>query len=289
MTENEKYMSQLVDEIKQYPSQDISQRLQNIENITAERNNGMKLLNTIGFDQFTFIKAGDKLVEHWFDVEYDEFLYYKGTVYMHELDLDFIYKKYLQEKIIGIVIDGDLIVERGIINKEIDFGPGLLVKGDVIADYIITGGSEIDVKGTVYARSFVTNTYNHGKFYYKGIFAPIAISENDIFGEKGINYSFSNTSKAMIGQHYLINYFYDEPFYCEEEQVLFEEEYKDIDYLQAREDDSIDEKMDNLLYNFNFEVEAFADILKDQNENLRLLKKVLKKVASDTFLKKINE
>jgi hypothetical protein len=63
--------------------------------------------------------------------------------------------------IAGVLVEGDLVVEGCLANFEDDYGPCLMVTGDLEAETIATGGSQIRIDGDVRA-AVVVGVYNHG-------------------------------------------------------------------------------------------------------------------------------
>ncbi|MCP4131884.1 MAG: WGR domain-containing protein [bacterium] len=68
----------------------------------------------------------------------------------------------------GIIVKGDLAVEGIISNYEWDFGPFLLVLGNLKAENILTGGSEIWITGNADIKNAVFTYYNHGLLTVEG-------------------------------------------------------------------------------------------------------------------------
>ncbi|MER5988647.1 hypothetical protein [Streptomyces sp. NPDC001787] len=68
----------------------------------------------------------------------------------------------------GVVVDGDLTVTEWITNWDTDFGPFLLVRGDVRAKSLATSGSEILIEGDLEVAQTLAGFYNHGHTVIKG-------------------------------------------------------------------------------------------------------------------------
>ncbi|WP_055527644.1 hypothetical protein [Streptomyces graminilatus] len=68
----------------------------------------------------------------------------------------------------GLVVDGDLTVTDWITNWEWDFGPFLLVRGDVRAKNLATAGSEVLIEGDLEVEQTVAGIYNHGHTVVRG-------------------------------------------------------------------------------------------------------------------------
>ncbi|SEP96122.1 hypothetical protein SAMN04487983_1002280 [Streptomyces sp. yr375] len=69
---------------------------------------------------------------------------------------------------LGVMVDGDLSVADRITNLEWDFGPFLLVRGDVRVRNLATAGSEILVEGDLHVAQTLAGVYNHGRTVVKG-------------------------------------------------------------------------------------------------------------------------
>ncbi|WP_224365048.1 leucine-rich repeat domain-containing protein [Hyalangium versicolor] len=84
---------------------------------------------------------------------------------------------------IGLIVRGNLTIEGCLLNHENDYGPFLQVHGNLIAQAIATGGSQIRVKGNVTARDMV-GVYNHGCFAAGGeLVARTIATEHTITAE----------------------------------------------------------------------------------------------------------
>ncbi|GAA4278309.1 leucine-rich repeat domain-containing protein [Aquimarina mytili] len=86
-----------------------------------------------------------------------------NAVIPHSLLLDYNEKLLYNEErsIAGIYAEGDLIVEGSIYNAEMDFGPFLIVNGDLKVNSLLCGGSEMIIKGNLEAK-YIAHKYNHG-------------------------------------------------------------------------------------------------------------------------------
>ncbi|MDP9766046.1 MULTISPECIES: hypothetical protein [Deinococcus] len=67
-----------------------------------------------------------------------------------------------------LVVFGDLILDGGLLNTDMDGGPVLLVQGNVKARNLISGGSDIIVMGNADISDVVFANYNHGYLEVKG-------------------------------------------------------------------------------------------------------------------------
>ncbi|OHT46775.1 polymer-forming cytoskeletal protein [Flavobacterium tructae] len=82
-------------------------------------------------------------------------------------------------RIEGVLINGNLSVNGTIINAEGDYGPYVLIKGDVSCQSMLLGGSYVEIEGNVTAKEVVMTSYNHGNFKCSGcIEAPVFIVED---------------------------------------------------------------------------------------------------------------
>ncbi|WP_039812597.1 hypothetical protein [Nocardia otitidiscaviarum] len=68
----------------------------------------------------------------------------------------------------GLVVDGDLTVTGAVTNWESDFGPFLLVRGDLRAGDLGTGGSQVRVEGATTVTRTLFGHYNHGRGVFRG-------------------------------------------------------------------------------------------------------------------------
>ena len=71
-------------------------------------------------------------------------------------------------QVVGVVADGNLTVRDWIINAEWDFGPFLLVRGNVRAENVATAGSEVIVQGDLEVGQTLAGIYNHGRTVIAG-------------------------------------------------------------------------------------------------------------------------
>jgi len=100
--------------------------------------------------------------------------YYDNDVSFENLDLDADH----HENCSIIIVNGNLTVEKNIINVNGDGGLALVVLGDVSAKMLIAGGSEIDIHGTAHINEFVFAFYNHGFLSIKKLITNLCISED---------------------------------------------------------------------------------------------------------------
>jgi hypothetical protein len=104
-----------------------------------------------------------------------EVVVFTGDTALENLPLDFSHldvwsglTKSSPDMFLGVVVEGDLTVADWITNWEWDFGPFLLVRGDVRARNFATAGSEVLIEGSLEVAQTVAGIYNHGRTVIKG-------------------------------------------------------------------------------------------------------------------------
>jgi hypothetical protein len=104
-----------------------------------------------------------------------EVVVFTGDTTLENLPLDFSHldswsglMKTHPGMFLGVVVDGDLTVTDWITNWEWDFGPFLLVRGNVRAKNFATAGSEVPIEGNLKVTQTVAGIYNHGRTVIKG-------------------------------------------------------------------------------------------------------------------------
>ncbi|WP_158711423.1 hypothetical protein [Streptomyces xylophagus] len=104
-----------------------------------------------------------------------EVVVFSGDAALEQLPLDFSHldswtglAKASPDMFLGVVVDGGLTVTDWITNWEWDFGPFLLVRGDVRAKNLATAGSEVLVEGDLDVTQTLAGIYNHGHTVIKG-------------------------------------------------------------------------------------------------------------------------
>ena len=109
----------------------------------------------------------------------------EGDLVIDELDIDALHGKKD-----GLIVTGNLYVDGGIYNLEGDYGPRLTVIGDVQADYLFAGGSEIDLDGKTYIHNLVLGHYNHGSLDASGIAMVSINSDHSLRFSGQIDYEY---------------------------------------------------------------------------------------------------
>lgn len=87
----------------------------------------------------------------------------------------------------GLIVRGNLTIQGSLLNQEDDFGPFLLVHGNLVARSIATGGSQIRIHGDVTTEALV-GVYNHGSLCVGGhLVARIVASEHALHVDGAID------------------------------------------------------------------------------------------------------
>ncbi len=116
----------------------------------------------------------------------DIVLVHRGALVVpHNLELD--YRQGLlapsageDERIVGVLVEGDLTIVGALLNYEDDFGPFLHVTGALVADAVATGGSRIRVDGDLRTGELI-GVYNHGCIDVGGtLTARVVASEHTV-------------------------------------------------------------------------------------------------------------
>lgn len=97
-----------------------------------------------------------------------KFILISGNLQLdHDLNLDWGPFEVLFEKnpneISGLIVIGDLIINGDLLNTDIDNGPLLMVRGNLVANNLYSGGSTIIVGRDASVRDLVFGNYNHGE------------------------------------------------------------------------------------------------------------------------------
>lgn len=90
-----------------------------------------------------------------------------GTEIKGDLDLDWG-DAYEKQKVVAIVVRGDLRVGGTVRNSDLDGGPGLFVLGNLRAKRVDKGGAFVTVLGRVEVEDYVLCEYNHGSLRVGG-------------------------------------------------------------------------------------------------------------------------
>lgn len=125
-------------------------------------------------ERFSFLAEADMAYS-----EDGKVVVYDGDAFINtDLDLDSY-----QAEADGIVINGNLYVTGSIINMEGDYGPFLVVAGNVTAKNIDKGGSDIYIYGDCKISNVIYGYYNHGELTVKGTVGAQYIINSDHFFE----------------------------------------------------------------------------------------------------------
>jgi hypothetical protein len=117
----------------------------------------------------------------------DEVLLYEGPTKLAKFRLDFPYidkkeRKLSDPQLEGVVVDGDL--EVGLLeNGEQDFGPYLIVLGDLTVKNAAIGGAPIFVTGDLTVTHCFHGYYNHGRTVVDGKTKAKLLIADDYFME----------------------------------------------------------------------------------------------------------
>ena len=122
--------------------------------------------------------------------------HYKTAILITEdIVIDDLNLDLLHGKTDALIIDANLSVAEGIVNFCGDYGIALIVTGNVEADFIIAGGSEIYLEGKTIIHSIVYGFYNHGILNISDIRVPIVITDdhhNEVYGNINKDYNVSD-------------------------------------------------------------------------------------------------
>jgi Leucine rich repeat len=115
----------------------------------------------------------------------DIVLVHRGALAVpHNLELDYrvglLAASSDDERIVGVLIEGSLTIAGALLNYEDDYGPFLQVTGDLVADAVATGGSQIQVDGDLRTGELI-GVYNHGRIEVGGrLTAKVVASEHTV-------------------------------------------------------------------------------------------------------------
>jgi hypothetical protein len=138
---------------------------------------------TIAYDEAVKLLRARKLGKpDWLPGEAPEgVLLHKGDLELEALDLD--HRK--DGVASGLIVDGNLNV--GLIeNGEQDFGPFLVVLGDLTADHVAVGGAPVEIAGRLKVTGAFHGYYNHGTTRVGGdVDIGLLIADDYLFTAKG--------------------------------------------------------------------------------------------------------
>jgi len=156
--------------------------------ILNQRDKGYHLADRITMETLLKYKSAplSKLKDYYTgEGDSPNYILIEGDLVIDELDIDALHGKKD-----GLIVTGNLYVDGGIYNLEGDYGPRLTVIGDVQADYLFAGGSEIDLHGKTYIHNLVLGHYNHGYLDASGM-AMVSIKSDHSLGFSGqIDYKY---------------------------------------------------------------------------------------------------
>jgi len=153
-------------------------------------------------------------------IEPDSYFYvHEGNLRVDEdfiLDTDELADASPDKWICGYIINGDLIVNGSVLNEEGDYGPALLVTGNVACRHFLIGGSAVTVEGNITAEEVVMLHYNHGWMACGGMIkAPVFIADD---------FHFVPERKNISGFYY-----HSRDPHSPEENVCYEDDEEDDD------------------------------------------------------------
>ena len=161
----------------------------------------------------------------------------------HHLDGDLrLDRMGLFEEFQGLIVDGDLELAGSVVNAEGDFGPFLLVTGDLKTRHLVAGGSEIRVEGDVRADGLVLGHYNHGTLSALGRVSARLLMNDDHAMEVSTDSPYWNSHSTTLGFPLSDYLRADVPLYFnDDEWDEYDErpdgvvsEHADVDWLIAR-------------------------------------------------------
>ena len=132
------------------------------------------------------------LTSYCADLYQGEWLVFKEDVYCDTLDLD-----KLAENSKAILFEKDLFVKGAITQEQTDYGPLVVIKGNVKAQNIFVGGCELFFRGTVTVDQTIIGIYNHGTIHIAGdVKAELIVTDDHFFDfstkqvKEGLTYGF---------------------------------------------------------------------------------------------------
>ncbi len=108
-----------------------------------------------------------------------------GPCHLESLRLDHSqtpWETLVSAELVGIVVDGDLTIDGNLINGEQDFGPGLIVLGDMKAHNIAIAGAPLFVQNSLNVTEVFHGYYNHGSLIVRGGLRAKVFFASEYFG-----------------------------------------------------------------------------------------------------------
>jgi hypothetical protein len=99
----------------------------------------------------------------------------------------------------GLIIMGDLRIEGDLLNTDIDDGPLLLIRGNLVANNLYSGGSTIIVGRDASIRDIVFGSYNHGELIVRNsLYAGLVVMRSHGFSAYQTNASLIVDSETNL-------------------------------------------------------------------------------------------
>jgi hypothetical protein len=90
----------------------------------------------------------------------------------------------------GLIIMGDLTIDGDLLNNDIDSGPLLMVRGNLVANNLRSGGGSIIIGRDASIRDIVFGNYNHGELHIQNdLYAGLLVMRDHVFGARRIHAS----------------------------------------------------------------------------------------------------
>jgi len=253
--------------IKTHPSSTIAV-FEMHKQIVAKRNKGYATPNVVSmaelmkYEKTTLSDLDSSLYSSLEGDHYESVIYIDGNINLESLFLD-----EMHEYTNGIIINGDLKVDGGIENYFPDYGPFLIVTGNVLADYVIGAGSEIYLKGESYVQTFTTGYYNHGSVSLRGFSLFLITEEYHCDGcliktENDINYEFRLAEGSNMKK--FIEIFDGKSSFIDDFEYDKEDYYDEDDY----EEEDVE---DYYLENFYVNIDLINKEIMDDKKRIKLL------------------
>lgn len=159
-------------------------------------------------------------------------------------------------RIEGILINGNIVCDGCMINKEGDYGPFVYVGGNITCQSMLLGGSYVIVNGNVTAQEVVMTDYNHGHFACEGtVYAPVFIA---------------NDHHTYVKQH--VNelfYYHDRSADHPEENNCYEDEESGEDFFSKELAQHLDNPLTQTFEDLLMDLEGGEFVLKGQTGTLK--------------------